>query len=154
MNLLFFLLQIGEWVGMIPLPRAENRGLDPAMVLPQALTTLQCLFSMEKDTVSFNWAQGMGLQERADLKTAPLLFFIPSPLLGHRPSCGPSSLPHADIRHPLSAPPVLGDSHGSRPRCPGGDSEAHPAPQGQSSSWKPQPTRTSMEPLTRQHRGR
>lgn len=89
MNLLFFLLQIGEWVGMTPLARAENRGLDPAMVL----TTPQCVFSMEKDTVSFNWAQGRGLQERADLKTAPLLFFIPSPPLGHRPSCGPSSLP-------------------------------------------------------------
>lgn len=118
MNLVFFLSQKGEWVGMAPQPRAENRSLNPTMAIPQALTCPQCLLHGEKQTL----CPSTGPQGRADLKTSDstlppsALYPIPS---RHHPSCGPSSLPSPDFKQPLSAPPVLGDS----PMVPGPDAQ-------------------------------
>lgn len=106
MSLLFFVSQGGEWVGVTPLPRAENRGLNPVMAIPQALTCPQCVFAMEKNK---HCVLQLGLREeltsRLQTPHCPLLLFPPSPV--------GTSLPVG----PVPFPPQTSSSLSLLPQC-------------------------------------
>lgn len=82
----------------------------------------------------------------------PVLGLSPAPP-GHRPSCGPSSLPPPDVQQPLSLPRlpgVLGDSPWCRPRCPGSESAAPPSSPGASTAGgNPSPAWGESAPWSR-----
>lgn len=80
-------------MGLTPLPRAENRGLDPAMAFLWPSPPLDVSSTWRRTLCPSTGPKGGVFRKELTSRLTPFCSLSNPPPLGHRPSCGHSSLP-------------------------------------------------------------